>query len=150
MKCSLLHACLLTNMLYMYCQNTTVVLYVVNLFISLRYMFWSILGHHQSLWRYIIQDTAFLSLYSYICTINYTAIRDLLYLQAGFWIFCSRLWGGVLLHSCGFLLLLYLCCLCDSLIVGFHVELLLRTTQRKTIYENVKTAYSDHVTFHTD
>jgi hypothetical protein len=45
---------ILTNVLYTYRQNTTVVRDVVYLFIGLRYMFRPMLGHHQALWRYII------------------------------------------------------------------------------------------------
>jgi hypothetical protein len=45
---------ILTNVLYTYRQNTTVVLDVVYLFISLRYTFRPLLGHHQALWRYIV------------------------------------------------------------------------------------------------
>jgi hypothetical protein len=43
-----------SNVLYTYRQNTTVVLDVVYLFISLRHMFRPLLGHHQALWRYIV------------------------------------------------------------------------------------------------
>jgi hypothetical protein len=42
-----------TNVLYTYRQNTTVVLDVVYLLV-LRYMFRPMLGHHQALWRYIV------------------------------------------------------------------------------------------------
>jgi hypothetical protein len=45
---------ILTNVLYTYRQNTTVVLDVVYLFIGLRYMFRPLLGHNQALWRYIV------------------------------------------------------------------------------------------------
>jgi TRAP-type mannitol/chloroaromatic compound transport system permease small subunit len=44
---------ILTNALYTYRQNTTVVLDVVYLLV-LRYMFRPMLVHHQVLWRYII------------------------------------------------------------------------------------------------
>jgi hypothetical protein len=42
-----------TNVLYTYRQNTTVVLDVVYLLV-LRYMFRHMLGHDQALWRYIV------------------------------------------------------------------------------------------------
>jgi hypothetical protein len=44
---------ILTNVLYSYRQNTTVVLDVVYLLV-LRYMFRPMLGHYQALWKYIM------------------------------------------------------------------------------------------------